>query len=413
MTTFQQMGLPEMLTNRLQHMQFNEPTPIQAEAIPLALQGKDILGSAQTGTGKTAAFAIPLIVKVLSDPNSSALVMTPTRELATQVIKQVRMMLDRKAKIASALLIGGEPMPKQLRQIRNHPRIIVGTPGRINDHLKRRSLQLSRTNFLVLDETDRMLDMGFTEQVESVMEHMATERQTLLFSATLPKNIVRIAAKYLTDPERVAVSPTSSPAANIKQDVLRIDEAEKYSTLISEIDERQGSIIVFVKTKHNTEKMAKRLSKEGYNADAIHGDLRQSKRDRVIAAFRNRKYRILVATDVASRGLDIPHIEHVINYDLPQCAEDYIHRIGRTARAGAEGCALNLVTPADRGKWNAIERLLNPDAKRSQPNRDNKNRRFKPKRKDNAAPSSYRNKNARRNGSKQGGSKRNHSRRAA
>ncbi len=415
MKTFQEMDLPQVLLQTLGHMQFNEPTPIQAEAIPLALQGKDILGSAQTGTGKTAAFAIPLIVKVLSNPNSSALVMTPTRELATQVMNQLRAMLGRKSKVGSVLLIGGEPMPKQLKQLRNHPQVIVGTPGRINDHLKRRSLVLNRTDFLVLDETDRMLDMGFTEQVENVINHMARERQTLLFSATLPKNIVRIAGKYLKEPAQVSVSPTSSPAANIKQDIVRVTESEKYPHLLSQIDERQGSIIVFVKTKYNTEKMAKRLSKEGYDADAIHGDLRQNKRDRVILAFRNKKYRILVATDVAARGLDIPHIEHVINYDLPQCAEDYIHRIGRTARAGAEGCALNLVTPADKRKWEAIDRLLNPNAKRPKVDRDNKNRRFKNRRKSNGAtiPSSYKDKNAKRNSSKHGGAKRNNSKRAA
>jgi superfamily II DNA/RNA helicase len=367
MRTFQEMGLPRALTITLQDMKFSQPTPIQAEAIPLALQGKDILGSAQTGTGKTAAFGIPLVAKLLSNPHGSALVMTPTRELATQVISQLKIMLGNKSNIKSALLIGGEQMTKQLQQLRNRPRVIVGTPGRINDHLQRGSLKLNDTNFLVLDETDRMLDMGFTEQIESVMKYMADARQTLLFSATLPKKIVRIAEKYLNDPIRVAVSATSAPAANIKQDVIRINEAEKYPSLLSQLDERKGSIIVFVKTKQGTEKMASKLLKDGHSADAIHGDLRQSKRDTVIKAFRNKKYRILVATDVAARGLDIPHIEHVINYDLPQCPEDYIHRIGRTARAGAEGAALNLVTPVDKSKWNAISLLLNPDAKTSQP----------------------------------------------
>jgi len=367
MRTFQEMGLPRALTITLQDMQFSEPTPIQAEAIPLALQGKDILGSAQTGTGKTAAFGIPLVARLLSNPHGSALVMTPTRELAAQVISQIKIMLGKKSNIKSALLIGGEPMAKQLQQLKNRPRVIVGTPGRINDHLKRGSLKLGDTDFLVLDETDRMLDMGFTEQIESVIKYMADSRQTLLFSATLPKNIVRIADKYLNDPIRVAVSTTSAPAANIKQDVLRINEAEKYPSLLSQLDKRQGSIIIFVKTKQGTEKMATKLLKDGHSADAIHGDLRQNKRDTVIRAFRNKKYRILVATDVAARGLDIPHIEHVINYDLPQCPEDYIHRIGRTARAGAEGAALNLVTPVDKSKWNAIDLLINPDAKTQQP----------------------------------------------
>lgn len=362
MTTFETMALPPELLETLQAMQFLTPTPIQAEAIPLALEGKDILGSAQTGTGKTGAFGIPLIARLLSNPQSCALVMTPTRELATQVMKQLQCMLGKKSFITSALLIGGEAMPKQLAQLRKRPRIVVGTPGRINDHLNRKSLVLKESDFLVLDETDRMLDMGFTIQIETVLQHMAPQRQTLLFSATLPKNIVRIAEKYLHQPVRIAISATSSPAANIQQEHIRLSETDKYPQLLTQLESRDGSIIVFVNTKIGAEKMAKKLSKEGHSANAIHSDLRQYKRDRVITAFRKKKYRILVATDVAARGLDIPHIEHVINYDLPQCAEDYIHRIGRTARAGAEGAALNLISHADNRKWYAIERLLNPKA---------------------------------------------------
>ena len=382
MNIFKAMGLPEALLHTLQNMQFNEPTPIQAEAIPLALQGQDILGSAQTGTGKTGAFAIPLVARLLSNPRGSALVMTPTRELATQVMSQLQAMLGKKSKIKTALLIGGESMPKQLAQLRNRPRVIVGTPGRINDHLERRSLTLQDTAFLVLDETDRMLDMGFTVQIEDVLKYMPAQRQTLLFSATLPKNIVRIAEKYLNNPVRVAINQTLAPVATIKQDILKVSEADRYPNLLAQLEERKGSVIVFVKTKYGTEKMAKKLSKDGHSVDAIHGDLRQHKRDRVIAAFRNKKYRILVATDVAARGLDIPHIAHVINYDLPQCAEDYIHRIGRTARAGAEGSALNLITPADRGKWTMISRLLNPDAdhcEKNQPSKSQSSKRKRPK----------------------------------
>lgn len=362
MQDFNELGLPESLNHTLQHMQFTIPTPIQAQAIPHALEGKDILGSAQTGTGKTGAFGIPLVARLLSNPRGSALVMTPTRELATQVMTQLQAMLGKQSKIKTALLIGGESMPKQLQQLRNRPRLFVGTPGRINDHLERGSLMLFDTGFLVLDETDRMLDMGFTVQIEKILKFMPKTRQTMLFSATLPQNIVKISEKYLNDPVRVAVSADSSPAANIKHDMVRTTNEDKYQQLLSELNARDGSIILFVKTKYGTEKMANKLSKAGYSADAIHGDLRQNKRDRVIANFRNKKYRILVATDVAARGLDIPHIEHVINYDLPQCAEDYIHRIGRTARAGAEGSAMCLVTPADNSKWNAINRLMNPGA---------------------------------------------------
>ena len=361
MTTFQSMGLPESLNHTLEHMKFSEPTPIQAQAIPLALEGRDILGSAQTGTGKTAAFGIPLVARLLLNPESSALIMTPTRELATQVISQLHLMLGRKSTIKTALLIGGESIQKQLQQLRNRPRLVVGTPGRINDHLSRKTLILKTTDFLVMDETDRMLDMGFTIQIENVMQFMPKVRQTLMFSATMPRNIVRMAEKYLTNPVEVAVSSMSEPAANIKQDNLYVKEADKYTYLLKQINEREGSMIIFVKTKHGADRMATKLSKEGESANAIHGDLRQNKRDRVISDFRHKKYRILVATDVAARGLDIPHIAHVINYDLPQCPEDYVHRIGRTARAGAEGCALNLITPADKRMWNAIDRILNPD----------------------------------------------------
>lgn len=386
MKSFQEMGLPEALTHILQHLQFNEPTPIQAASIPVALEGKDILGSAQTGTGKTGAFGIPLIARLLSNPRGSALVLTPTRELATQVMNQLQALLGKSSTIKSALLIGGEPMPKQFTQLRNRPRIIVGTPGRINDHLTRGSLMLHDTDFLVLDETDRMLDMGFTPQIEHIIKYMAIKRQTLLFSATLPKHITRIAEKYLTNPARIAVSAPSEPTANLKQDTLHMNEADKYPNLLAQLDERIGSVIIFMKTKYSTEKMAKKLSNDGHQADAIHGDLRQHMRNRVIAGFRRKKYRILVATDVAARGLDIPHIEHVINYDLPQCAEDYIHRIGRTARAGREGSALNLVTPSDRKKWHAIDQLLHPDAPRSTKAPSDKKKSFRGKRKGGSSP---------------------------
>ncbi|MFO0388999.1 MAG: DEAD/DEAH box helicase [Alphaproteobacteria bacterium] len=363
MENFQSLGLPQPLMRALEKMQFTTPTPIQAQAIPPALEGKDILGSAQTGTGKTGAFGIPLVTKLLNSPRGSALVMTPTRELAVQVLAMLEKLIDSQGGIKTALLIGGDSMPKQMAQLRARPRLIVGTPGRINDHLERGSLMLHDAGFLVLDETDRMLDMGFSVQIERVLKFMPAVRQTLLFSATLPDNIVTLSRRYLKDPVRVSVGSTSKPIAKIEQEVLHVTEDAKYAELITQLNKREGSIIIFVKTKYGAEKMAKRLRKENHSADAIHGDLRQNQRDRTIAAFRACKYRIMVATDIAARGLDIPHIEHVINYDLPQCPEDYIHRIGRTARAGAAGSALCLITPADRIKWSAITRLIDPSAK--------------------------------------------------
>jgi superfamily II DNA/RNA helicase len=363
MENFKLLKIEDSLKNSLQKMNFTKPTPIQSMAIPVALEGKDILGTAQTGTGKTLAFSIPLINKLILDKNAFALVMCPTRELASQVMGAIKSIISDKINIRTALLIGGEAMQKQLRQLSNRSRIIVGTPGRINDHLKRKSLNLSATKYLVLDETDRMLDMGFTPQIEMILKFVPKDHQTLLFSATLPQNILRISERYLTSPERISTGSTSVPIAKIKQSTLQVFKENKYDELIDQFLSRKGSILVFVKTKRSADKMVKRLKEEGHSADAIHGDLRQSKRDRVIASFRKGLKRILIATDVAARGLDIPLIQHVINYDLPQVPEDYVHRIGRTARAGSEGSALTFLTPDDRSMWNSISKLIDPNFK--------------------------------------------------
>ncbi len=258
-------------------------------------------------------------------------------------------------------------MGKQLNQLRRRPRLIVGTPGRINDHLDRGNIDLGNADFLVLDETDRMLDMGFTVQLERIFKFMPKERQTLMFSATLPKNILTMSEKYLNNPKRVSVGAVNVIAKKIKQEVIRIEQDKKYEELTAQLSAREGSVIVFVKTKHGADKMAKNLCRDGFTADALHGDLQQRKRDRVMRNFRDKSFRILIATDIAARGLDVPHIEHVINYDLPQVAEDFIHRMGRTARAGKEGSAISFVSRQDGRKWFAIERLLNPDAKSDKP----------------------------------------------
>jgi len=373
MKNFLSLKLEETLFESLAKINFKAPTPIQAKAIPIALEGKDILGTAQTGTGKTGAFGIPLINYLLKTKKETALVMTPTRELASQVMQTMNNLIGR-GNIRSALLIGGDSMQKQLKHMRRNPRLIVGTPGRINDHLKRKTLRLNNTSFLVLDESDRMLDMGFTPQINQVLESVPKKHQTLLFSATLPGNILRLAEKYLNQPIRISVGSTSAPIEKIKQEVIRVNDGDKYNKLIKEIYTRQGSILIFVKTRRNAEKMVKRLKYDDHDADAIHGNLRQNKRDRVIKAFRNNHFRILVGTDVASRGLDIPAIKHVINFDLPQLPEDFIHRIGRTARAGAEGSALSFIGNEDRAKWNAIQRLIDPNF-RAESGRDSSRKR--------------------------------------
>ena len=359
---FEDLGLCKEILLSINSIGYKKPTEIQKKAIPQILMGRDVLGCAQTGTGKTAAFGIPIVNFLLKTKKVTALIITPTRELASQVMQTMNNLVGR-GNIRTALLIGGDSMQKQLKQMRRNPRLIVGTPGRINDHLKRKTLNLRNTSFLVLDEVDRMLDMGFTPQINQVLETVPRKHQTLLFSATLPGNILRLAETYLSNPERISAGSTSMPIEKIKQQVLKVKSGDKYNQLIKEIYVRQGSILIFVKTRRNAEKMVKRLKYDDHDADAIHGNLRQNKRDRVIKAFRNNHFRILVGTDVASRGLDIPAIKHVINFDLPQVPEDFIHRIGRTARAGSEGSALSFVGDEDRGKWKAIQRLIDPNFK--------------------------------------------------
>lgn len=361
--TFHDMGIPQALLNSFEKLGFQTPTPIQAETIPLGLQGKDILGSAQTGTGKTLAFSVPLIANLLENPKANALVLVPTRELAQQVERSIRQLLGDRPTMRTALLIGGESIYKQFQQLRGRPRIVVGTPGRTIDHFERQTLNPDGMSFLVLDEMDRMFDMGFGIQLEDILSRLPEIRQTLMFTATLPKNIEKLAGQYLKDPVRVAVGSGTAPIAKIKQEIIHVSEGQKYGKLLDQLDKREGTVLVFVKTKIGADLLADKLNEQNHSASAIHGDLRQQKRERVINAFRRGRNRIMVATDVAARGLDIPHIMHVINYDLPQAPEDYIHRIGRTGRAGAEGEALCLISPRDAKLWHAIHRMMNPSEK--------------------------------------------------
>lgn len=349
-------------------MGIKSPTPIQAQTIPLALEGKDILGSAQTGTGKTLAFTLPLVKHLLDNPNSTALVLAPIRELAQQVMSSLKNLMGNSKSFNTALLIGGEPYPRQLSQLKSRPRVIIGTPGRVIDHIERGTLKVNQIEYLALDETDRMLDMGFGIQLDHIVSKIPAKRQTLMFSATIDSTIEKLACKYLNKPERVAVGPATLPVPKIKQEIIKINEKEKYDRLLQELNHRDGTVLIFVKTKKNADRLATSLCKEDHSAAAIHGDLRQRKREQVIRSFRQGKCRVMVATDIAARGLDIPHLMHVINYDVPPCPEDYVHRIGRTGRAGAEGFSLCFVTSQDAKKWNAIKRYMDPKAEGSNKN---------------------------------------------
>lgn len=360
MTLFKDMNLSSQMQMALEENKFVELTPIQEKTIPLAMSGEDIMGSAQTGTGKTLSFVIPMLEHLYSNKKGMGLILAPTRELAQQVDTAIRKLIQRGSGLRTALIIGGEPYPKQMSQLRANPRIIVGTPGRIIDHLERGSLTTATVSFLILDETDRMFDMGFGVQLEEIISTLPEKRQTLMFSATFPKKIQKLAEKYMQKPQRISVEAKETLSLKLVQETRQVKESQKYEMLVNELHERKGSIIVFVKTKSSAEKIANDLCKQNFDATAIHGDLRQSKRERVMGAFRKGRYRIMVATDVAARGIDVPHIEHVINYHLPQAPEDFIHRVGRTARAGAEGSALNLISADERRQWSVIQRMLDP-----------------------------------------------------
>lgn len=359
METFEQLGISEFVIPSLKKMNFLKPTDIQKETIPFAINGRDVLASAQTGTGKTGAFAIPLVSSMI-DSHRSGLILTPTRELAAQVMKIIRDLIGANLKIKTALLIGGESMNLQFKQLQNNPRIIVGTPGRINDHLKRGTLKISKTDLLVIDETDRMLDMGFSVQIDEIIRYMPKQKQTLMFSATLDKKIINLANKYLINPERICLDSNLSTKPDIDQKILRISEDCKYDELKKQIDNVSGSVIVFVNTQHGADRLAKKITADGYATNAIHGGLRQDKRNMVIKNFREKKCRVMIATDVAARGLDIPHIEHVVNYDLPRCLDDYTHRIGRTGRAGSSGSSVCFITRQEDKKSYSIRKAIDP-----------------------------------------------------
>jgi superfamily II DNA/RNA helicase len=364
---FQDIQLSPIILQALHRLGFSKPTAIQAQAIPLALQSKDILGSAQTGTGKTFAFCLPLLDWLLNNPTGKGLILIPTRELAQQIFSNLNKLLAEIQTIKLALLIGGESYNKQLKQIESPARIIIGTPGRIIDHLQQKNFSVAGINYLVLDETDRMFDMGFAIQLEKIVSQLPKKRQTLMFSATFPAKIERLVDKYMQDPVRIFVNESQKTGiqlpSSLVEKTLSVKEEDKYAALLQELNQREGTILIFVKTKVRAEKLSLKLRKENYNTCAMHSNLVQNKRVRLMEAFRQERYRIMVATDVAARGLDVPHLLHVINYDLPHLTEDYVHRLGRTARNGKEGFAFTFLTPEDSKRWKAIQLLLDPVGK--------------------------------------------------
>lgn len=338
---------------------YEEPTPIQAQAIPVALSGKDMIGQAQTGTGKTAAFGIPLVSRIAANEDRIVtLIMAPTRELAIQVAEEIEK-LGRFKGLRSLAIYGGQDIGRQIRGLRRKPQIIIGTPGRLLDHINRKTIRLDDVQTVVLDEADEMLDMGFMDDIQSILKLVPEERQTLLFSATMPPNIQKLAQQFLRDPEHISVIPkTHQTNASIQQFYIEVQERMKFDGLSRLLDMEPPELaIVFGRTKRRVAELSEALMKRGYAADGLHGDLSQNQRDAVMRKFRDGSIDVLVATDVAARGLDISGVTHVINFDLPQDPESYVHRIGRTGRAGKEGTSWTFVTPRETDHLHFIERV--------------------------------------------------------
>ncbi len=364
MTSFDSFGLAAPIIKALAEENYVTPTPIQAQTVPLALERRDVIGIAQTGTGKTAAFALPILHHLFTTRQPAerkgcrVLVLSPTRELASQILESFRA-YGRHIGITSALAIGGVPMGKQVRSLLNGVDVLVATPGRLLDLVHSNALRLGRVEFLVLDEADRMLDMGFINDIRKIVGKLPTQRQTLFFSATMPQAIAELAGQMLRNPSKVAVTPIASTAERVAQRIIHVDRQAKSAVLADLL--RQEPIdraLVFSRTKHGADKLVRGLAKAGIGADAIHGNKSQNQRERVLAAFRQGQIRILVATDIAARGIDVDGISHVVNYDLPNVPEDYVHRIGRTARAGASGIAISLCDADEMPFLRAIEKLI-------------------------------------------------------
>ncbi|MBU1027312.1 MAG: DEAD/DEAH box helicase [Candidatus Margulisbacteria bacterium] len=354
--SFYGLGIAPKILELLNRIRFKTPTPIQYKAIPMAIEGKDIVGIAQTGTGKTMAFGIPMVQSLAQGPGRG-MILVPTRELALQVDEALGK-IARPLGIRSAVLIGGASMNNQLRDLRRNPRIIIATPGRLNDHLRQRTFRLREFRILVLDEADRMLDMGFMPQIENVLDNLPKERQTMLFSATIPEKVVRIATKYMKLPVSVEIARSGTAAKNVTQELFIIKKEDKIRLLEKLLYQYRGAVLIFMRTKRGAAKITRSIRNLGHNVAEIHSDRSLRQRRDALDGFKTGKNRILVATDIAARGIDVKEIELVINFDLPDDAENYVHRIGRTGRASHEGRAISFATPDQRGDVRSIESIM-------------------------------------------------------
>jgi len=358
-TQFSQFSLSDALLAQLKANHFETPTPVQAGAIPPALEGRDVLATAQTGTGKTLSFLIPIVemLEKAEGRDTRALIVMPTRELAMQVEKSFLAIRSNHAQTV-ALVVGGMPERTQLDKIRRGARLIVATPGRLEDFLKRKLIKLSAVKIMVLDEVDRMLDMGFEPAIRHITSMIPAEHQTLCYSATLEGKVKEVARKYLKDPVRIEIGSVMKPSENVELRAFSVDADKKQELLEHLLGAEEGSFLVFVRTKHGADRVARRLTRSGHAAIQIHGDRTQAQRNQALRNFTEGRHRVLVATDVAARGIDVANVAHVVNYDLPKVAEDFVHRVGRTGRASAKGVASTFAGPAERNDLRKIERAL-------------------------------------------------------
>ncbi len=352
---FYGLGIAPKMLEILWKLKFKTPTPIQQKSIPIAIEGKDIIGVAQTGTGKTLAFGIPLIQR-LAQAKGKGLVILPTRELALQA-DEVFQQVGRPIGLRTAVLIGGASMNLQIQALRRNPHVLIVTPGRLIDHLEQKTVNLSDVKILVLDEADRMLDMGFAPQIKRILQTVPKERQAMLFSATMPSEILKIASTYMKLPVQIEIARSGTTAEKVTQELFVVKKEDKSRLLDKILTEHRGSVLVFSRTKHGATKIARSIRNMGHSSAEIHSNRSLNQRREALDGFKSGKYRVLVATDIAARGLDVKDIELVINYDLPSQAEDYVHRIGRTGRAGQTGHAISIATPDQRKEVQEIERL--------------------------------------------------------